>query len=80
MAVLPDADRAQIHREFMRDCKEAFTGVVQADLRAAVDGLDSWFDTNAPAVNLAIPQPARGNLTTTQKALLVIGVIMKRYG
>jgi hypothetical protein len=80
MAVLSDNDRAQINRDFMRECTEAFAGVLQADLRAAVNGLDDYFDINAAAINLAIPQPARSALTLTQKSLLVRFVIAKRYG
>jgi hypothetical protein len=80
MAILSDSDRAELNRIFMRDCREVFAGVLQADLRAAVNGLDDYFDTNANAINQAIPQPARSALTTTQKALLVRYIIAKRYG
>jgi hypothetical protein len=53
--------------------------VTKADLRAAVDALDDFLNTNAAAINTAIPQPARGALTTTQKAKLLMFVIRQRY-
>jgi len=48
-------------------------------LRAAVDAVDTFLETNASAINSAIPQPARGVLTTKQKALLLMYVIGRRY-
>jgi hypothetical protein len=54
--------------------------VVKADLRAAVDALDTFLDTNATAINNAIPQPARGALSTAQKARLLAYVAMRRWG
>jgi hypothetical protein len=53
--------------------------IVKADLRAAVDALDTWLNTNAAAINTAIPQPARGALTTQQKARLLQYVVARRY-
>ena len=79
MAVLPDVDRALISAQWMRanteDC-----GITKVDLRAAVDALDSFLDTNAAAINSAIPQPARGSLTTAQKARLLALVTLRRFG
>ena len=80
MAVLPDADRAALHGAYMREEATQHGAVTKADIRAAVDALDDWFDTNASLINLAIPQPARGVLTLAQKARLVRYVIAKRYG
>ena len=80
MAVLSDADRAALHGAYMRDETGQHGAVTKADIRAAVDALDSWFDTNAALVNAAIPLPARTVLTVAQKARLVRYVIAKRYG
>ncbi len=80
MAVLPDPIRAQIAREFMRDCTDPFVVVLQADIRAAVDALDDFFNTNAAAINNALPATARNNLTLPQKSLLVRYLIAARYG
>jgi len=82
MAVLSDADRAASSTDFMRDrniARDAFVGVTKADIRAAVNGIDDYMSANATAINQAIPQPARGNLTTPQKALLLQYVVSKRY-
>jgi hypothetical protein len=82
MAVLSDADRATVHAEYMRDrsqVRDVFFGVTKADLRAAVNGLDDYLNTNASAINTAIPQPARANLTAPQKAVLLQFVVSRRY-
>lgn len=78
MAVLSDNDRRLTWAEVMRraDCPGNLT---KADLRAAVDAIDSWIDSNAVSFNNAIPQPARGALTTKQKAALMMLVISKRF-
>ena len=81
MAELSDLDRKALWADFMRQAsKDGETiAVTKADLRAAVDGLDTWLNDNAAAANNAIPQPARSGLTTTQKALLLMYVVQKRY-
>jgi hypothetical protein len=79
MAVLVDADRIAVWAQWMHlnteDCSCA-----KADVRAAVDALDTFMDTNAAAINSAIPQPARGALTTAQKARLLAYVVIRRWG
>lgn len=81
MAVLPDADRKAIWAEFMSELssERQALGVTKAELRAAFDALDDYLHTNAAAINTAIPQPARGALTSAQKARLLMFVIRKRY-
>lgn len=79
MAVLPDLDRNRIWRWFMRQNLEGLE-VTKVDLRAAVDAADSWVDSNAASYNTALPQPFRGAATTTQKALLLCYVAMRRAG
>ena len=78
MAVLADADRKEIWAEFMRAPDDS-PALTKADLRAAVDALDNFLNTNASAINTAIPQPARGALSTVQKAKLLMFVIRQRY-
>ncbi len=46
---------------------------------AAIDGLDTYQNDNTTPINLAIPQPARNNLTAGQKATLFTGVAIARY-
>ena len=81
MAVLTSEQRHDLWADFMREFpKEQTLGAItKAQLRAAVDDLDQFFSDNAATVNAAIPQPARGVLTTRQKALLLIHVIRARY-
>ena len=81
MAVLSDDTRAAISADFQRarsNEREVLPGVTKADLRAAVNALDSYLDTNAAALNSAIPQPVRGALTTKQKLRLAAAVLIKR--
>lgn len=78
MAVLSDPDRINVWAEFMRN-GQGDLGVTKAELRAAVDAIDSWMDTNTASFNTAIPQPARGAMSTRQKAALLKAVVTKRY-
>lgn len=57
-----------------------WTGVTKTDLKAAVDATDQWIDDNQALFNLALPQPARGQLNLTQKTLLFCFVAMRRAG
>lgn len=81
MAVLSDAERLALWAEFMRDRSSARDplSLTKADLRAAVNAVDDWLNTNAAALNAAIPQPARGALSVSQKALLLQHVVARRY-
>jgi hypothetical protein len=78
MAVLSDPDRLNVWAEFLRN-GQGDLGLTKADVRAAVDAIDSWMDTNAASLNTAIPQPARGVLSVRQKAALLKAVVTKRY-
>lgn len=82
MAVLSDNDRSELWAEFMRELsrdREGIGEMTKADLRAAVNAIDDFLHTNASAINTAIPQPARGVLTASQKARLLMFVIRQRY-
>jgi len=69
-----DGDQDQADRE-----TGVFGAVTKSDIRAAVNAIDDYLVSNAAAINTAIPQPARGQLTTSQKALLLTYVIRRRY-
>ena len=56
------------------------SGLTKDALRAAVDAADDWVDANAAAFSAALPQPARGVLTASEKAALLMFVVQKRYG
>jgi len=85
MAVLSDPNRKDVWADLMRraplnvNTTQPMGAVLKADLRAAVNAVDDWLDTNATALNQAIPQPARSALSQEQKAYLLIHVIAKRY-
>ena len=82
MAVLPDVDRALVSGRWQRDVsarRQAFVGVTKADILAAVAAIDGWVDSNTSAFNTAIPQPARSNLTSQQKAELLLYVVQRRF-
>jgi hypothetical protein len=82
MAVLSETDRKRAWAEFMYDrtVSEGQIGaMLKTDLKAAVDALDVFLDTNTTAINNAIPQPARGVLTAKQKALLLMYVVARRF-
>jgi hypothetical protein len=80
MAVLNNQDRSDCHAELMRDSRlGACAPLTKAELRAAINDIDDFFNTNATTINNAIPVAARSALTTQQKALLLVYVISKRY-
>jgi hypothetical protein len=78
MAVLNESDRAEIFGDFLRTEPTALA-LTKAQIRAAVDAIDTWVDANAASLNTAIPQPARVTLTNAQKARLMAWVIRQRY-
>ncbi|NIQ12714.1 MAG: hypothetical protein GWN55_04280 [Phycisphaerae bacterium] len=81
MAVLPEADRADVWAELMRKYSTdgETIGIPKADLRAAVDAIDNYMNDNAAAINQSLPEPARTTLTASQKAILLSYVVFKRY-
>lgn len=82
MAVLSDNDRHTAFGEFISDicaAKETLGAATKAELRAALNALDDYLNTNAAAINNAIPLPARTALTTAQKARLLNAVVRYRY-
>lgn len=79
MAVLSDTDRFSAWADFMRANMGMLGTLTKSELRAAVDGIDTWLNDNAASANQAIPQPARTALSTVQKAQLLTHVVHKRY-
>lgn len=81
MAV-PDNDRAAVHQVFMGELsqvREPLGALTKAELRAAVNAIDQWINDNAAALNAAIPQPARAQLTAAQKARLFAALCLRRF-
>ncbi len=82
MAVLSDADRAAETARFSRDVskiREILAVLTKAELRAALNATDDWVEANTAAFNSALPVVARTNLTTKQKAQLLVNVVRRRY-
>jgi len=82
MAVLPDTERQALWADVMRELsfeRSTLGNLTKADLRAAVNALDDFLNTNASALNQAIPQPARAELTAAQKARLLVFVVRRRW-
>lgn len=81
MAVLSDPDRVDVWGDWMRDVSadHESCGITKADLQAAVNAADSWANSNASVYNLALPTAARNNLTSAQKARLLMYVVRKRW-
>ena len=81
MAALADSDRRLCWSDMMRQSSAAGEALpmLKADLKAAVDALDDFLVANAVAVNTSIPQPARGALSISQKAKLLMLVVERRY-
>lgn len=77
VAVLGDTERFEVWAQMMRDIP--LPTLTKPELRAAVDAIDTWFDTNAATLNAALPAAARTKMTTQQKAALLSYVIAKRY-
>lgn len=81
MALLNETEQKQARSAFMQELMSLAEtiGLTKAELLAAVAGIDDYLETNAAAMNTAIPQPARGVLTTKQKARLLVAVTRQRY-
>jgi len=80
MAILVDADRAGVWAELMRMRDFGDSGVLKAELRAAVDAVDAWVEASQAAFNAALPLPARSALTARQKAKVLMDVVSRRFG
>jgi hypothetical protein len=79
VAILSNPDRAVEVATLQRDadCPGAIT---KADLRAAFDAIDGWWETTGAALaNAALPLPARTAMTTRQKAKLFTALLRRRY-
>lgn len=81
MALLPDTEREAVWKEMMAEASStrASLDLTKTDLRAVVDAMDAWMNSNAASLNAAIPLPARTALTPAQKVQLFAAVVLKRY-
>jgi hypothetical protein len=81
VAVLSNADRAQLWADLMREAsgERAPLPLLKAELRAVIDAADTWADTNSTAYNTFLPQPGRGALSAEFKARILVRVIALRW-
>jgi hypothetical protein len=81
MAVLSDPDRAAISALYQSECSSARIPIplTRAQVRAAIDAVDAWADANAASYNSALPAAARNNLTSKEKASLLVYVLRRRW-
>lgn len=83
MAQLSTEVRRKLCAEYQSDlsgAREALAGVSKATLLSAVAAIDTWLDTNATALNNALPAAAKTGLTVEQKARLLTMVVKARWG
>ncbi len=80
MAVLPEADRAAIHGDGMREDSDQrrASPVTKSEYRQIVDALDTQLGVCIPHLNTAIPAAIRANLTTVQKVRLLVMLLIRR--
>lgn len=81
MAVLADNERAAVATDCMVEASQLreTTAALKADYRSCANSLDQYCSDNAAAINSAIPQPARANLTQKEKARIFREVLRRRY-
>lgn len=81
MAVLSDADRAATMREWVRDAyRDATANMSTEDIRAAINAVDDWTESNQASFNTALPEPFKSTATAKQKAQMLSFVALKRTG
>ena len=78
MAVLTNAQVDDVTATFMQQARGPLA-LLKMDVRAAVVGLDGWYDANAAAANQSLPQPARAVLSLEDKALMSNLIVNARY-
>lgn len=79
MAVLTDAERREVWSQWMRENFET-CAATKPELRQLIDSLDDYLETNATAINQAIPVAIRSKFTVAQKARALAYVALKRWG
>lgn len=77
---LTTQEKNEILRDAMRivSRKNIPIDITKAEFLDAIDDLDAFIESNQAVINLAIPQPARGSLTSVQKSWLFAQIALKR--
>lgn len=78
---LVENERKAVWRQWMREWSKTHRSIAltKADLRAAVDAVDNWIDANQASYNNALPANVRSELTTEEKAELLMYVVDRRF-
>lgn len=79
MANLAEIDRVAIWQKFMA-LGDFPSSLTKADIKAAIDAIDAFIETNATAFNNAFPAEFKAAATAAQKAVIVGYVALKRAG
>lgn len=82
MAVLNAQQRQSVISKFhqaVSAARDPVPGLTKADIAATCNAMDQYLHDNRAAINAAIPEPARTQLTTRQKALIISLVTRARW-
>lgn len=81
MAILSEPDRTKLRSLFTTELSRDFEPISlsKAEIKATIDAIDDWIDSNMASFNAALPQPARSELTARQKARLFFFVVNRRW-
>ncbi len=73
--------RAEVMAAYTRNLSRSRTVIplTKPELRAAIDAIDDWIDLNKALFNAALPQPARRDLTASEKAHLLARVATAKF-
>ena len=81
-APLTDSKRVKIWAETMSETSAVHEGLgtlTKAELRAAVNAIDAWIGANQASFNLAIPEPAKTQLSQKQKLKIFLKILNARW-
>lgn len=81
MAALSDEDRAELAAEYNREIsnERVACSAVKSEVRQLFNDLDSYFNTNAAAINQAISADIRNKFTTAEKSRVARMVLQRRF-
>jgi hypothetical protein len=80
MPVLTEANRLLIVEEITsKNLSGEIDSLTDEDLLALVAAIDDWIIANQVDFNATLPQPARGVLTTRQKAWVFSLILRRRW-
>lgn len=75
---LTTVNRNKVALQWAREYVGELPALTKADILAVVNALDDWLDANVTAINAAIPQPGRAQLSAAQKFEIMGYILMRR--